>query len=94
MREFFTSLKMALEEGRNVRNKLITITLAVIFMIKNSGLFCCVCGSFTIGAQRRSITPDLKKIYKLYFGCLLEDDDNKGPRIKYALLAPVACKTD
>ena len=31
---FYCSLKMAAEEGRNGRNKPITITLAVIFMIK------------------------------------------------------------
>ena len=31
---FLLSLKMAPEEGRNVRAKLITITLTVIFMIK------------------------------------------------------------
>ena len=31
---FDCSLKMAPEESRNVRNKLITITLAVMFMIK------------------------------------------------------------
>ena len=31
---FLLSLKLAPEEGQNVRNKLITITLAVIFMIK------------------------------------------------------------
>ena len=69
---------MAPEEARNVRNKFITITLAEIFMIKNSDLFCYVCGSFTIGAQRRSITPDLKKyIYKLYFGCPVEDDNKQ-----------------
>ena len=31
---FYCSLKMASEEVRNVRNKLITITLALIFMIE------------------------------------------------------------
>ena len=41
----------------------------------NPDLFCYVCGSFTIKAQRRAITPDLKKIYKLYFGCPLGDQD-------------------
>lgn len=37
--------------------------------------FCYVCGSFTTKAQRRAITTDLKKIYKLYFGCPLGDQD-------------------
>jgi len=37
--------------------------------------FCYVCGSFTTKAQRRSITTDLKRIYKLYFGCPLGDQD-------------------
>ena len=40
----------------------------------NPDLFCYVCGSFTIKAQRRSITPDLKKIY---FGCPLRDQDKQ-----------------
>lgn len=36
-------------------------------------VFCYVCGSFTIASQRRNITSDLCKIYRLYFGCLLGD---------------------
>ena len=43
----------------------------------NPDLFCYVCGSFTIKAQRRSITLDLKKINKLYFGCRLGDQDKQ-----------------
>ena len=43
----------------------------------NPDLFCYVCGSFTIKAQRLPITPDLKKIYKLNFGCPLGDQDKK-----------------
>src|ERR1700761_9356004 len=37
--------------------------------------FCYVCGSFTTKSQRRIITADLKKIYKLYFSCPLGDQD-------------------
>lgn len=37
--------------------------------------FCYVCGSFTLSAQRRPITEDLKKMYLLYFGCPLGDQD-------------------
>lgn len=37
--------------------------------------FCYVCGSFTTKSQRRKITADLKKIYKLYFSCPLGDQD-------------------
>ena len=43
----------------------------------NLDLFSYVCGSFTIKAQRRSITPDLKQIYKLYFGCPSGDQDKQ-----------------
>ena len=32
--------------------------------------FCDVCGNFTTKLQRRTITPSIKKIYNLYFGCL------------------------
>jgi hypothetical protein len=38
-------------------------------------VFCYVCGSFTIASQRRNITSDLCKIYRLYFGCPLGDQD-------------------
>ena len=43
----------------------------------NPDLFCYACDNFTMKAQRRSITPNLKKIYKLYFGCPLGDQDKK-----------------
>ena len=43
----------------------------------NPDLFCCVCGNFAIKAQKRSITPDLKKLYKLYFECRLGDRDKQ-----------------
>jgi hypothetical protein len=32
-----------------------------------------VCGSFIAKAQRRTITPDLQKLYQLYLGCPLGD---------------------
>jgi hypothetical protein len=38
-------------------------------------VFCYVCGSFLITSQRRNITTDLCKIYRLYFGCPLGDQD-------------------
>lgn len=38
-------------------------------------LFCYVCGSFTIKSQRRSITAEIKQLYRLYFGCPLGDQD-------------------
>lgn len=37
--------------------------------------FCYVCGNFTSKQQRRTITTNLKKIYNLYFGCHLGDQD-------------------
>lgn len=37
--------------------------------------FCYVCGSFTIKSQRRSITAEIKHLYRLYFGCPLGDQD-------------------
>ncbi|XP_076043843.1 uncharacterized protein LOC143026937 [Oratosquilla oratoria] len=38
-------------------------------------IFCYVCGSFTIKAQQRVITTEIKNIYQLYFGCSLGDQD-------------------
>ena len=40
-------------------------------------LFCYVCGNFTAKPQRRSITTELKKLYKMYFGCPLGDQDKR-----------------
>lgn len=37
--------------------------------------FCYTCGSFTPKSQRRTITPRLQKLYQLYFGCPLGDQD-------------------
>lgn len=37
--------------------------------------FCYVCGSFTPKSQKRSITKDIEKIYRIYFGCPLGDQD-------------------
>ncbi len=37
--------------------------------------FCYVCGNFTTKIQRRALTTDIKKMYKLYFGCHLGDQD-------------------
>ncbi|XP_066463509.1 uncharacterized protein [Eleutherodactylus coqui] len=45
---------------------------------KNSpDAFCYICGQFTLLSQRRKITPEISKIYKLYFGCPLGDQDKK-----------------
>ena len=45
---------------------------------KNSpNLFCYVCGSFTVKTHRRAITSDVKRIYQLYFGCPLGDQDKQ-----------------
>ena len=45
---------------------------------KNSPhLFCYICGSFTVKTQRRAITSDVKRIYQLYFGCPLGDQDKQ-----------------
>jgi hypothetical protein len=37
----------------------------------------CVCGEVTLASQRCSITPLIKKAYRLYFGCKLGDQDKK-----------------
>ena len=43
---------------------------------KNSpGTFCYICGQFTLSGQRKKITPEISKIYKMYFGCPLGDQD-------------------
>lgn len=38
-------------------------------------IFCYVCGNLTTKVQRRTITMDLKRVYKSYFGCHLGDQD-------------------
>lgn len=43
--------------------------------INHPDSFCYVCGSFATKSQRRIITEDIKRIYKLYFGCQLGDQD-------------------
>lgn len=43
--------------------------------INHPNCFCFVCGSFVTKSQRRTISYDLKKIYILYFGCPLGDQD-------------------
>ena len=37
--------------------------------------FCYICGSFTVNKYKRNITPRVKKLYKLYFGMKLGDQD-------------------
>lgn len=41
----------------------------------SSDVFCYICGQYTMVAHRRKITPEISKIYKLYFGCPLGDQD-------------------
>ena len=47
--------------------------------IKHTNTFCYVYRSFTAQAQRRTITPDLQKMYQLYFACPLGDQDKDWP---------------
>lgn len=37
--------------------------------------FCYICGSLTLAKYKRNITPRVKKLYKLYFGIKLGDQD-------------------
>src|SRR5215469_8788343 len=39
--------------------------------------FCYVCGQYTLKKQRRNINSQVRKAYKLYFGCELGDQDKK-----------------
>ena len=39
--------------------------------------FCYICGEFTIKKYQRDITENIKKPYKLYFGCRFGDKDKK-----------------
>ena len=39
--------------------------------------FCYICGLLTIKKNRRSITPLVKKLYSLYFGCEVGDQDKE-----------------
>ncbi|CAK8672867.1 unnamed protein product [Clavelina lepadiformis] len=43
----------------------------------NPDLFCYICGSFTIKGKQQIITSDIKKMYKLYSGCPLGDQDKQ-----------------
>jgi hypothetical protein len=40
--------------------------------------FCYVCGDYTIKLNRKTITPLIKKIYELYFGCKQVTSINLG----------------
>jgi len=61
--------------------------------VNSANLFCYVFGEVTLGSQRRSITPLIKKAYHLYFGCKQGDQDRSGRRtlctnrVKYVLEA-------
>ena len=39
--------------------------------------FCYICGEFIIKKYQRDITENIKKLFKLYFGCRLGDEDKK-----------------
>lgn len=44
--------------------------------------FCYICGELTLKRCRRRLTPRVKKLYELYFGCRLGDQDkNWAPHI-------------
>jgi len=45
--------------------------------VNSADRFCYVCGEVTLASQRCSITPLIKKAYRLYFGCKLGDQDKK-----------------
>jgi len=45
--------------------------------VNSADLFCYVCGEVMLASQRRSITPLIKKMYHLYFGYKLGDQDKK-----------------
>ena len=55
--------------------KLIAKTIMTRKCINHPNPFCYVRGSFITEAQRRTITPDLQKLYQLYFGCPLGDKE-------------------
>jgi hypothetical protein len=61
------------------RSDLINAILSVVVMsrhcVNHADNFCYVCGSFTTKSQRRGITNDVKRIYELYFGYPLGDQD-------------------
>jgi hypothetical protein len=44
--------------------------------INHPHTFCYVCGSFTLKTQQHTFTPNLQKLYQLYFGCPLGDQNN------------------
>lgn len=50
--------------------------------------FCYICGEATFAKQKKSITPQVKKAYHLYFGCRIGDQDKSwAPHICCATCA-------
>lgn len=45
--------------------------------INDPDSFCYICGQFALKKQKRHITSQVKKAYKLYFGCEIGDQDKK-----------------
>ena len=43
--------------------------------VKNHKIFCYVCGELTVEAERRCLTPLVKKVYKLHVGWKFGDQD-------------------
>lgn len=43
--------------------------------VNDPNSFCYICGEFTVKKYQRALTPRLKELYKLYFGCGVGDQD-------------------
>lgn len=43
--------------------------------LNSSDSFCYICGEYTLKSSRATMTPLVKKAYKLYFGCKIGDQD-------------------
>lgn len=43
--------------------------------LNNPDSFCYICGEFTLKKERRNLTTHVKKLYQLYSGCKVGDQD-------------------
>ena len=43
--------------------------------VNSADNFCYICGEVTFARQRKAITMIVKKVYHLYFGCKIGDQD-------------------
>ena len=64
--EIFHLKVSMVHKGHAVISSFVFTTLKMSRQCRNHpDVFCYVCGEFTVKAQKRTITPEIKKLYKL-----------------------------